>query len=615
MSSRFLGEISFKKLLGVCLLIVCSSKILLGQNQELDSLLTTLKNRETLQDSTTADLLNAIGYKYLTESLDLDTVILYLDKALDLSSSIDYPRGEARANHIKGIVHYYNGDYEEGLVVLFKSLTIYQKMDDVTGIFKNLKNISALYQKSGDLSKAIFYGKEALTLSEKIGSRLFSARIMNNLGNVYLDFRDSASVDTGKVMYSKALLIYKEFQDDLGISRALNNLGSLYDQVDQPDSAIWYLEQSLAIDRKINTDPYGLCNTLNSIADHYINIGDYPQATAHLDESILIANKNAFKQQLSIAYSSYESLYRKQGNFQKAYETLRDKEEIDRQLVHLKQNEIVEDLNAKYESEKKEQAIQSLENKAAIQALEISRKNQNLIIFSILTLFLILALVLIYVIYRQKRINLVRKADEIEQRLLRLQMNPHFIFNALSSIQEFVASGDESSASRYLTKFSRLIRTVLEDSRNDYIPLAQEIKLLDSYISLQNLRRKVPFNYSINVDPKINAEELAIPPMFAQPFIENAIEHGISDVNGDALIEIDFALKGDQVSLKIADNGVGIEATTTTKKNGHQSLATQITRERIELLKKNMKKEISFKIISSKGQGTSVLFLLPLKYT
>lgn len=597
--------------LAIYVLLVSCLQLSGQSQQEKDSLLIELK-KHVINDSLRVDILNKIADEY--NKINLDSASQFIDAALSLASEIGYTRGMARAHYLMGTIHFYSGDFEAGFITLFEALRLYQKIDHDTESSRTLKNLAAFYQRTGDLPKAIFYGKEALELSKKVGDRLLAARIMNNLGNIYSDFDDEANMDTAKTMYNRALIIYKEFNIEEGISKALTNLGSLHYDLDELDVAVGYLEKSLIIDRKLNTDPFGLCAALNNLAGIYITKENYQKATDYLNESLQIAEKNAFKEKVKIVYSHFRWMYWKQGDYRNAYEMLREQQRIERQLVQSKQNKLIEELSAKYESEKKAQEIKNLENQAAIQALEIDRKNQNLLLLGILIVVLTLVVGLIYVIYRQKRITLARKADEIEQRLLRLQMNPHFIFNAMSSIQEFIMDGDQASATSYLTKFSRLIRRILEHSRNEYIPLDQEISLLDSYLSLQNLKRKTPFNYKIIVDEEIDTEELAIPPMFAQPFIENAIEHGLSDIENDASVEIAFALKEDQVELKITDNGVGVEA-AIAKNASHKSLATQITKERIELFKRNIKKEISFKVSSAaQGSGTSVQFLLPCKY-
>ncbi|HAS40715.1 MAG TPA: hypothetical protein DCS93_09565 [Microscillaceae bacterium] len=218
------------------------------------------------------------------------------------------------------------------------------------------------------------------------------------------------------------------------------------------------------------------------------------------------------------------------------------------------------------------------------------------------------------------RLRAYRRKSRLEKALnkaalesLKLQMNPHFIFNAMGAIQNYMITNDTRHSSIYLAKFSKLMRAVLENSRQEYINLDEEIEMLEDYLSLQNLRFEEGFEYRITVDEQLDTEFVAIPPMFAQPFIENAIEHGITHLKGNGLIQVNFSLQEKVVILKITDNGIGIEnslETKQTQKKAHRSLATTITQERIDLYRQSLKKNITFEV-KSLAQGTQVIFHLP----
>ncbi len=239
-----------------------------------------------------------------------------------------------------------------------------------------------------------------------------------------------------------------------------------------------------------------------------------------------------------------------------------------------------------------------------------------------ISLMLLLGLGIVSAIF-VNRIRAIRRQNELEKALqkanlsaLKLQMNPHFIFNAISAIQYYMSNPSKArEASRYLAKFAKLIRKVLVSSRQEYISLDQEINLLEDYLSLQNLIQEKPFSYQIKVDKAIEQESLAIPPMFAQPIIENAIEHGIQHLkNEEGKIDINFNLSLDYIVLEISDNGVGFSDTEIVreKSNTEESLASKITRERIAAFQKSTKRNIKYDTISLE-QGTKVIFHLPYK--
>jgi hypothetical protein len=234
-------------------------------------------------------------------------------------------------------------------------------------------------------------------------------------------------------------------------------------------------------------------------------------------------------------------------------------------------------------------------------------------------LFLLFVLSMI-VIYRLREINLKNKAAKIEQRFLRSQMNPHFIFNSLGAIQNYIFKKEPMVAATYLANFSELVRMILNNSRNDFIPLETEIKTLKQYLELQKLRFHQKFNYELIVDEDLEEYQFQIPPMLAQPFIENSIEHGFIGMQSKGLIQVLFKLEDQAIKLICIDNGIGINQSQKKKKDNlskHQSLATQITHERIKVINKVHRSQISLFITdvsqeNSNLTGTKVEIIIPL---
>jgi len=173
---------------------------------------------------------------------------------------------------------------------------------------------------------------------------------------------------------------------------------------------------------------------------------------------------------------------------------------------------------------------------------------------------------------------------------LRSQMNPHFIFNALNSVQRYILKGDVDQANKYLSKFSRLQREVLNNSSQDFISLEKEIEILELYLQLEQLRFDDKFEYHIHVDKQIDPGEVKIPPMVVQPFVENAIWHGLMPRLGPKNVEIRFTLSPeDLLHCSICDNGIGRAASARLKNNHdgaplHQSKGLSLVHERLHIL-------------------------------
>ncbi|MCW3126279.1 MAG: hypothetical protein JWO03_1937, partial [Bacteroidetes bacterium] len=169
---------------------------------------------------------------------------------------------------------------------------------------------------------------------------------------------------------------------------------------------------------------------------------------------------------------------------------------------------------------------------------------------------------------------------------LRAQMNPHFIFNALNSIQSFYANNDELTANKFMTTFSSLIRQILISSSKNLITIKDEIDMLTNYIELEKMRFKGKFDYRITLDKEIFAEKVYLPIMLIQPYVENAIHHGLR-FGEDGLLSISFALDNKSLICTIEDNGIGLKASLAKKAgtaSGHISAGMQITHDRIDSL-------------------------------
>ena len=249
--------------------------------------------------------------------------------------------------------------------------------------------------------------------------------------------------------------------------------------------------------------------------------------------------------------------------------------------------------------------------------------------FAGLHVFLLLLLIGIFI---YSRINRVKRTErergrinqemhELEMKALRSQMNPHFLFNAINSIQNFVIKNDSKSAQKYLTKFARLIRLVLENSKSEFIPLRQEIDTVSLYIDLEALRASHQFEYIFHIDENINTDLIKIQPLLLQPYVENAIMHGLRPLRGrKGLLEITIKRQNDMLVCEIRDNGIGREKARKNVMHRdplHTSTGMNVTRQRIEILNKTRDANATVEIIDNYTEdhlpaGTTVFLTLPV---
>ena len=256
---------------------------------------------------------------------------------------------------------------------------------------------------------------------------------------------------------------------------------------------------------------------------------------------------------------------------------------------------------------------------ALIADKEMARTRTHYLIYGGIALFLAAAVVALF--DRKRRMaRFDREAAQLETQALRSQMNPHFIFNALNSISAFVQKNEPDKAASFLSRFARLMRLVLENSRQAEVPLKDDLEALDAYLHLERTRTGDKFDYRIQVAPDIDPEDVMVPPLVAQPFVENAIWHGMSGKEGKGLITLSVSRKGDQLLFAIEDDGVGRSSPKRMASMGESdphdaptkktSLGTAITKARLDLVRQQKGKAAGF-IYVDLPQGTRVELTLP----
>jgi LytS/YehU family sensor histidine kinase len=216
---------------------------------------------------------------------------------------------------------------------------------------------------------------------------------------------------------------------------------------------------------------------------------------------------------------------------------------------------------------------------------------------------------------RQQSLKHKKNILETEQRLNRARMNPHFFFNALTTLQKVALRDNDGQAmASNLSKFSNIMRETLESTYKEYVTIEQEMEFLNEYLEVQKIRFPQTFSYNVNADKSLEIDELLIPAMIIQPFVENSIEHGFAGVNYPGNVSVSFEQENKDLLIRITDNGKGL-STTVKENNEHISRASQIIKDRIYLLNIKLKTKASFSIDNAaSGKGVIVKINLPLLY-
>jgi LytS/YehU family sensor histidine kinase len=283
-------------------------------------------------------------------------------------------------------------------------------------------------------------------------------------------------------------------------------------------------------------------------------------------------------------------------------------------ILNEETNKQISQLRIQYETEKKDKEIEIREIKIGSQRL--------LIIYIIIGfLFLIVVSLIFLQNYYQKKRNLIRhQLLETEMKALRSQMNPHFTFNVLNSIQYYIGGNDMKSAQLYLHKFSSLIRMILDQSRNTYITLGEEISTLRLYMELEQMLFENKFEYQIEISPDLNVDEILIPGMLIQPIVENSIKHGLEHKKGQAVVQVKIISENSILRCTVKDNGIGRINSEKLKEDAtHKSTSTDIIKERIKALGSIFNIQLSYFIedlFAENGEpkGTCVTIEMPIGF-
>lgn len=448
-------------------------------------------------------------------------------------------------------VYYTNNDFEKALNYLTEIQDFQINNGDSMGLSATYNNIAILYKKQGELERAIHYNKLSLDINLKLEVNSAIAKSYNNMGRIFLLQKD---YQKAKNYYQKAITINEE--SGIMNSMPIRNMGDLYYKTEAYDLSENYLKQALEMEEinGINSWILPLYKELQSVS--------------------MVKN------------DSKAVLY---------YQTRIDS------LTDLINDQVKEESRRLLENQ-----LKLFEGKQALQ----TANNKTRVIQFIFLIFVILFLS-IFMFFIQK-MKLVRTRNErnralLEQRILRSQMNPHFIFNALSAIQFRVMENEPLKSAAYISRFSKLIRQNFDFTAREKVTLAEDLEALENYIETQLMRFEEKFEYLIKVDKSIETDLVEIPPMLLQPLVENAIEHGFKALKEGGKLTINVDDLGDKILFRVQDNGIGFKSGQIKK--GH---STEILIKRLKLLQYGDEK--SFTIINEgRNKGSIVQFSLTIE--
>ncbi len=545
----------------------------------------------------------------------MDNVQKAEKNAVELGDSIML----AKIYNLKGVIYDWKSEYNIAMDYYLKALSIAKTYKEYALESKCYINIGIIYRIFKKYNLAEEYYHKALLLSKKIKNDRDRANTYLNLGSLYIE---QEKYNNALRAEFAAFFIYKKLNNSIGIAYVLNSIGYTYELLDSLDKAEYYYLRSLELSDKHDALSINATTKINLAAIyHRKNRAD--EALVLLNEAFQIGKEIDDKKILSDAADILSKLYYEDGDYVRAYSYLLKHKNLDDSIVSSKKIEEISKLRMQYEfeQENKQMEYKTRQQDMLFQAeLEEYRFYRIIAIgTSIIAFFIVIFLIYIFRLrQKNKEHQMQEELNLYMQKTLVQQMNPHFIFNILNSIQSYIFQNDKKTSIKFIEKFAELMNVTIYNSIHNTISIKQEIEGLDLYVDLERSTFKKGFLYEVDIDDQLNINSLHIPSFIFQPIIENAIKHGIlhkKRSNGKIILCI--KMKENILRCSIEDNGVGRDYTSQLKKMNHTSVATNLTRERIRLLSHYYKCELGFRYIDLQDElgnalGTRVEFELPV---
>ena len=618
-----------------------------------DSFLTLSKKLKNSKYLFEAYQLSGLNHVLKSEN---DKGLAFYTKAYKVALDSKNRYGQATNRHSTAYVYSISGENKKALALEKQAYKLLMNLGKKEDAISALTSIGANYFYLADYKEASKYYFKSLKLAEEVNSPKLIGAACENIALIY---KRLDNYKKSEFYYLKSLSYYNKINHTTGLINVYNNYGALKDQQGNPKAALNLYKKGMKIavnDKNIRAE-YSL---LSNIAISELALKEYQKAIIDFKKTLQFFKETNDIRNTAIMNQYYvdaimeapDTILKEEGiNPAEKYDTaialLKPSLEYCIEIEGLDEQKSIKELLSKF-YEKKGDYVNSLkeykgfiklkdsiyndENRQAILSMEVQFEadkkevlakaeiqRQKIIKYSVIGAsgILLLSGFLLFIGFRkrqiikhtQKEILLKAKISDTELKALRLQMNPHFIFNSLNSISDYIQKNDTKKADYYLSKFGKLMRSILENSEVKEIPIAEEIKMLELYMQLEASRLNDKFSYEFKIDPAIDIENTFIPPLILQPFVENSIWHGLAKSNETGKITIEITHNNDLLNCIVEDNGVG-RTENLEKKN--KSFGLKITKDRLELLNKMKNTNASVNIVDLE-KGTRVEVNLPFE--
>ncbi|MEO6845524.1 MAG: histidine kinase [Ginsengibacter sp.] len=556
-----------------------------AQGTVIDSMQNWIKNNPKI-DSQYILTLHRLSYRYNENNIAKS--FEYYEKVATLSDSLDFSYGKSLAQINLGLLLSNSANYEGSNSAYFKAIE-YADSFGVGGLrlkAVSLNNIGENFKIMQDFEKCRQYTHEAIPINRQLKS-LFGLAVNYELLQ-QCDLEENLYVDA-KIDLDSGIEFALTTNDDYLLSQYYLGYGKLQAISNNIDSAEYFFMKALVL-ANTQKELRNKYQVYKAKAEYLKNLSPEKKIEL-LDSALSIARKTNYLDGISQAANLLSNEYELNKNKDSSllYYSIYRKANDSVFSENNRRNMVIKEADWLVRGKEIENA--HLKELSAIQKKDILFRNVLLFIIAGLSLLII---IFSFVINKNVRIKkkhaeseLKQKITEMQMQSLRAQMNPHFIFNCLNSIENFIMKNDKIAASEYLNKFSGLIRIMLDSSRVELTSFIKNMEGIQLYVELEQLRFNYKFSFKSDIDPELLNGDFKVPHLLTQPYVENAILHGLSQSEGENLkLYLSATLEGEYIHYTIEDNGIGREKSTKYRnhnKPGHKSIGIELSEERINM--------------------------------
>lgn len=541
--------------------------------------------------------------------------LLYLQQAADIAKMENDKRQLGAVLYNLSTTLFDQSAYDKSFEAGIEALALKKELKDTAGTAKCYRLLAEIYSYRHEYEKARQFIKEAITLTRGQSIPLTLARMLSSAGNIELE----AGKFKVALQWLKEAETYIQVDGGEIIAQSIyNNIGRCYDQMEKPDEAERYY--LMALNAPGTGNQLAEVILTNNLGQIYLTKGKNELAEKYLYQALELATAINSMEDIANIHSNLADLYISKKDFRKANEHKDLYIAYSDSVMNEEKMKAIEELSVKFETKEIAYKNQQLEQKVNEQHYTIVRN-----LFWLYGSLSIAAIILLIAVFytRQNKLKINMQRMELEQQQYRAQMNPHFIFNCMNSIQHYIVHNDVKQANKFLSQFAGLMRRTLDINTGHFITVEEEMNYLDNYLQLEQMRFDEKFSYKIICADEIGRTQVLLPTMMLQPFAENAIQHGLRYLpDNSGLLTISFQKEHNMLVCTIDDNGIGREAAKNFKKQSgttHQSQGMLLIEKKLSVLNNIHKTNAAVAVTdktdaNGKAAGTTVVLKFPLAW-